>query len=420
MRILVVQTTDWIRRNPAQQHHLLELLSLKGHKIRVIDFEILWREKKGGLFSKRKVFNNVRKIYEGADITVIRPSYIRLPILDYFSILLNQFKEVMREIRDFSPDIIVSFGVVAYLAGAIARRKRIPFVYYWIDVAHRLIPIKLFQPIGWLMERKAIKLADKIFVINKKLKEYVVRNGAPSEKVVVLGAGIDFRKFDPTTAKSSAIRKHLGLKEQDIVLFFMGWLYKFSGLKEVALQLTKHKNIKLVVVGDGDIYDELQKIRDNASISDRLLLLGRRPYSEIPKLIAAADICILPAYPNEPIMVDIVPIKIYEYMAMGKPVISTRLPGVMREFGLGNGIVYVERPEDVVDEAIKLVMANKVKNLGRRGREFVKKYGWDNIANEFERILIDLKETMRTLQKTPTKRKQKRCLEARSIRKETR
>jgi len=389
MRILVVQTTDWIRRNPAQQHHLMEILSLRGHKIRVIDFELLWREKKGGLFSRRRIFNNVRKIHKGASITVIRPSFIRFPILDYLSILLNQFKEIVHQINDFSPDVIVSFGVVACVAGKVAKRKRIPFVYYWIDVTHRLIPFKLLQPIGWLMERKAIKLADRIFVINKKLMEYVISNKASPSKVIVLGAGIDLRRFDPNAIDSSIIRKRFELKD-DIVLFFMGWLYKFSGLKEVAMELTKHKNVKLLVVGDGDLYNELQKIRDKYNIQDRLLLLGRRPYSEIPELIAASNICILPAYPDEPIMRDIVPIKIYEYMAMTKPVISTKLPGVMKEFDLDNGIVYVERPEDVVNQAIKLTMNDDTKNLGKRARNFVEKYSWDNIADEFEGILINL------------------------------
>jgi glycosyltransferase involved in cell wall biosynthesis len=80
-------------------------------------------------------------------------------------------------------------------------------------------------------------------------------------------------------------------------------------------------------------------------------------------------------------------------MAMAKPVISTKLPGVMKEFGLNNGIVYVERPEDVVNEAIKLAINNDVKDLGRRARNFVEKYEWNNIANDFEKILIDLKES---------------------------
>ena len=55
MKILLVQNTDWIKRNPAQQHHLAEMLSLRGHEIRVIDYEILWRnEKEREIISERK------------------------------------------------------------------------------------------------------------------------------------------------------------------------------------------------------------------------------------------------------------------------------------------------------------------------------------------------------------------------------
>ena len=50
-------------------------------------------------------------------------------------------------------------------------------------------------------------------------------------------------------------------------------------------------------------------------------------------------------------MQDIVPIKIYEYMAMCKPVITTKLPGIMMEFGENKGIYYVDKPSDVISKA---------------------------------------------------------------------
>jgi len=44
MKILAIQETDWIKRGPHQQHHLLERMSDRGHDVRVIDFEYLWYE----------------------------------------------------------------------------------------------------------------------------------------------------------------------------------------------------------------------------------------------------------------------------------------------------------------------------------------------------------------------------------------
>jgi glycosyltransferase involved in cell wall biosynthesis len=138
----------------------------------------------------------------------------------------------------------------------------------------------------------------------------------------------------------------------------MGFLYHFAGLKELALELAnnKHENLKLLIVGDGDAYSDLQKIVEKHDLSEKVLLVGKKPYNEIPGFLAATDICILPAYPDEEIMQDIVPIKIYEYMAMGKPVITTMLPGIMKEFGKENGISYVNNPADVPKKTLKRIL----------------------------------------------------------------
>ena len=80
MKILLVQESDWIKRGPHQQHQLIDRLSLKGHQIRAIDYEILWRAQgKKELYSRRQVFDNVSKIHQGAKVTLIRPGMIKSP-----------------------------------------------------------------------------------------------------------------------------------------------------------------------------------------------------------------------------------------------------------------------------------------------------------------------------------------------------
>ncbi|MBA7625445.1 D-inositol-3-phosphate glycosyltransferase [subsurface metagenome] len=390
MRILITQETDWLKRNPAQQHHLAEMLSLRGHEIRAIDYELLWKTQgKRELYSKRQVFGNVSKIHKGAKITVIRPGIIKIPCLDYVSLVFSHKKEINRQIKEFNPDAIIGFGILnSYLAAIRVRDNNTPFIYYWIDVLHKLIPSKLFQPIGKRLESVTLKRADRVLVINDKLREYVINLGAPQERAQVLRAGIDINQFSPNIS-GDPVRRQYGLMKEDTVLFFMGWLYKFSGLKEVALKLAESKNhsLKLLVVGEGDTYEELQQIREEYHLHDRIILTGKKPYEEIPAFIAASDICLLPAYPWESIMQDIVPIKMYEYMAMGKPVISTRLPGIVEEFGKNNGVAYVDRPEDVISKAIELARDGSAKKLGLKGREFVERNSWDKITDGFEEIL---------------------------------
>jgi glycosyltransferase involved in cell wall biosynthesis len=373
----------------------MEKLSLKGHEIRVIDYDIDWRkEKRKKLYTKRTVFDNVHKIYPKARIQVIRPGTLKIPVLDYLSLWHSHKKEIKRQIREFKPDVIVGFGIInTYLASKIGKKCKIPFVYYWIDVLHTLISIKHLQFLGTYLEKATIKNSSKVITINKKLAEFVTKLGAEKEKTCVIGAGIDTKRYNPKM-DGKEIRKKYGIERADKVLFFMGWLYQFSGLKEVALELVKIKdekqNVKLLVVGDGDAFDDLQRIREEHHLDNQVILTGKQPYEKIPEFIAVADICLLPAYPNEKIMQDIVPIKMYEYMAMGKPIITTKLPGVMKEFCEGHGVIYVDKPEDVLKKAIELVEKEKVEEQGLKARGLVERYNWDDIVEEFEGVLEEI------------------------------
>ena len=114
MNLLVLQETDWIKRGPHQQHHLMDRMALKGHKIHVIDHEYLWKD------------DNDKKIITG---------------LDHASILYFHNKEIRKQITEFNPDVIIAFGILnAYLGMRQAKKNNIPFVYYLIDHLHTLLP----------------------------------------------------------------------------------------------------------------------------------------------------------------------------------------------------------------------------------------------------------------------------------------
>lgn len=391
MNILLAQETDWLKRNPHQQHHLADNLSLRGHKIRVIDYELLWPgEEKKELFSRRQIFSGISKTCKEASVTVIRPGIIKVRCLDYISLIFSHKREIKRQIGEFTPDVIIGFGILnAYLAMKSSRRNNIPFIYYWIDILHTLIPFKPFQGIAKSLERKTLRQADKVLVINEELRTLVTRMGADPKRTSVVRAGVNLAQLEENSGDK--IRTEHGIEKDDIVLFFMGWLYNFSGLREVALELVKAKNshLKLLIVGEGDAFNELQGIKEKYDLQNRIILTGKKPYQEIPSLIAASDICLLPAYNNE-IMRHIVPIKLYEYMAMEKPVICTKLPGVMKEFAYNNGVVYVNRPEEVVKKTSELVANQNLVQLGAKAREFVENCSWDKITDEFENILKEV------------------------------
>ena len=275
MKILVLLETNWLEKGPAQHHHLMDRLSERGHEIHVIDYDILWREKKWSLIKKRKVFRNVSRSCQGARVTVIRPTTVNLPILEYASVGHFHMLETIREVNSFKPDILVGFDILnTYIGLKIAKAKKIPFVYYLIDSLHTLIPVKQLQPIGKFLEMKTLQQSDMVLVINEELRRYAINLGADPSKTYVIRAGIDSKRFNPNIS-GFRIREKYGIKNGDIVLFFMGWLYNFSGLKEVAYSLIDYKgnpNIKLLLVGKGDLYDELLKLKIGW-LNDRLILV---------------------------------------------------------------------------------------------------------------------------------------------------
>lgn len=392
MKILVVQETDWITRYPHTQHHLFERLSLKGHTVKVIDYGFDWKlDPNKKLYQKREVFPRVSKIYDGSGIDVIRPASIHTPILEYISLMVSHYREISYQIQQFNPDIIVGFGILnTYIASKLAKKHHIPFIYYWIDALDTLIPEPYFQKIGRFFERKTLQNSRLLFVTNEKLKDHLIGLGADAEKIEIVSSGIDFTRFN-TKISGYEIRKKYQIQDDQIVLFFMGWIYHFAGLKEVAIQLAKEKGkygkFVLLIVGEGDAYEDMIRIKEKYQLENRLILTGKQPYAMIPEFIAAADICILPAYPDEKIMQDIVPIKVFEYMAVGKPVITTRLSGVIKEFGSGNGVIFVDSPEETLKKAEELCTANILHEYGNLGCRYVERKDWNVITDNFEKSL---------------------------------
>jgi glycosyltransferase involved in cell wall biosynthesis len=388
MKILFTQETDWLVKFPIIQHHVLEMMTLRGHEVRVIDFELLWRKTPHGLFSRRQVTPNVMRVFPNSRVMLIRPGIIKIPVLDYVSVLWNHRREIDRQMREWSPDVIIGVSILnSYWAGRAAQRAGIPFIYYWFELMHLFIPLKLFSALGKMVEKAALRRSDKVLTITDNLKQWIAKTGFPEDKIEVLESGVSLKAYQSGTGRDS-IRQVNNFQKEDLVLFFMGWLYHFSGLKEVMREMSRRHDpqIKLLIVGDGDAFEDLRSLQSSLKLSDSVKLVGRKPFSEIPDYLAAADICIFPAYNNETTR-DIVPAKLYEYLAASRPVIATSLPAVVSKFGKGHGVAYVEKPEEVIDKAKELLVSPEWTSIGIEAREFAGRYSWENITDRFEAIV---------------------------------
>ena len=392
MRILYIQETDWIDKGPQQQHHILERLSEKNHVIRVIDYEVLWSKKlSNGLISPKLVLKPPAKAYKNSKIILIRPRALRIPILNYMSILITYGSEIYRQVKTFKPDVIIGTGIlVVSISCFLAKINNIPFIYSVTDKFYDAIPSPIFKPLGFSLEKWLYRNSDEVIVINEQLRKYALRLGSNPRNTHVIRAGNEIELFKPEKTVRQNSRTKFNFKNDELILFFMGWLYKFSGLKEVLLRIKEIKNplVKMFIVGEGDLSNELAVLSNELDLQDSVIIHPWVTYRELPTFIALADICLLPAY-NNPTMNEIVPIKIYEYLAMEKPVIATALRGIYEEFSKGNGVLYGKKPEAVVDRAIQLWKSGKISRIGRKGRNFVmENCDWNHLVNKFELVLM--------------------------------
>lgn len=386
MRVVVVQETDWLKRGPHQQHHLFERLSLRGHEVVVLDYPILrshWPDEP--LYVPRNERANAARIYDGARIRLITPATLSLSLLARPSSVIAHRAALARLIKEARPHVIVSYALSTGIPALnLARRHRIPYIFHVIDALHTIVPVRMLRPVAHAVERRLFGAAQQVLLINEHLRDYAIRMGADPERARVLRTGVDLRRFAPGR-DASAIRAGLGLGPDDHVLFFMGWIYNFSGVREVAESLRDAPpGVRLLVVGDGDDYPALCEMRDSG-LGERLVLTGRVAYDRIPELLAAADVCLLPFH-TVSATEHIVPIKLYEYMAGGKPVIAAPLPGVRRDVGDDNGVVYAPAAGQV--EAA-LAIRSRTAELGRKARAFVEAHcDWERITDEFEALLL--------------------------------
>lgn len=396
LNILFVQETNWLDRNVIHQHHLAERLVQRGHHVQVIDYDILWPERKDrSIWQPRQVYPHTNKVIQGADLEVIRPATLQLPLLCHLSWTSNSLVELRRILNQERPDVVIGLTLTnSYLVARLLKREGVPYISMVLEPYTSMVPQKWTRPVARIVESSSLENSDQVIVFTPQMREYVTLMGACPEKISLIKTGVSLDKFHPELDGSSQ-REKFGISAGDWVLFFMGWLYDFSGMREIITEISKNPEILdgacLLIIGDGDIYSDLKTIITEHNLGNIVILTGRRPYSEIPYLLAAADVCLMPSIENETTR-EIVPMKIYEYLAAGKPVVATRLPGILAEFGNHSGILYADDPLDALNQSLSLrSQPSVVKHLSEIGRRTAEQNAdWEKTTDRFEQLLLDL------------------------------
>lgn len=240
---------------------------------------------------------------------------------------------------------------------------------------------KFLKPLAHLINRKVLENADGIVVVSNYLKEHLKSVGISGEKIIVLTNAADPEVFNPDIYKDSSLKDYSFSGKT--VIGFAGGFYPWHGL-EILIEAfsiisRKHENSILLLVGDGPMRSSIDKKCYEMDLKERVILTGMVSHAQLPSYIAVFDIAVMP-HSNEYGS----PMKIYEYMSMGKPVIAPRFGPL--EDGITHGVeglLFEPKNIDELSECLGSLLQDISlrENMGRCGRErIVKRHNWQDNA----------------------------------------
>jgi glycosyltransferase involved in cell wall biosynthesis len=169
------------------------------------------------------------------------------------------------------------------------------------------------------------------------------------------------------------------------LVVYTGHLYKWKGtdvLAQSANNLPEDCQVYFVGGTANDAKKFKNKYKDLIQ-NKRIVLVEHQPHSEMAKWQSAADVLVLPNSADEKISKNYTsPLKLFEYMASGRPVVASDLPSV-REILNEDNCVFAEpdNPKDLAQKINLLLSDNKLaKTISAKAREDVLKFSWDKRA----------------------------------------
>lgn len=285
-----------------------------------------------------------------------RPEVVVVSSPTFFSILsawlLARWKRagLVIEVRDLWPAIFVELGVLT-----------------------NRFAIRVLEAIELAMYRAA----DRVVVVSEGFRSDLVRRGVPDTKITTIRNGVDLARFSPAAgADLTASRARLGAAPGEVVVLYLGAHGISHGLTAIADAAARlvDRPIRFAFVGEGAAKRDLAQRVDALGL-DNVTLLPGVPRDEVPDLLAAADICLVPLR-DVPLFSTFIPSKIFEYLAMGRAVIGAvrgEPATILREAG-----AVVVEPEDVeaIADAIDALAADPERRaeMGERGRRYVEEH----------------------------------------------
>jgi glycosyltransferase involved in cell wall biosynthesis len=397
VRILITSIVDLERVPHNRIHEFVRFLSQE-HEITVLSIRDWWRSEHPDVDVYRTHFEESLRNIEVVHLTNqrIRPFVQEVTSVAHTGTILDRID------TRFDVHLNYSTLVCGFATTRKMRKQGVGTVY---DIAddlpemigmHPQIPSPL-RPFGRILARlvyqKNVEMSAKITLTTPALKESC---SIPDEKYEILPNGVDTLLFRNHPCKD--LKEDLYGREA-FVIGYVGVLREWVDLEPIFAAVRQlavdYPMIKILILGEEGGLTKPKELASAYALSDRVVFTGTVPYLEIPRFISCMDVGIIPFRSNR-ITIGALPLKLFEYMACEKPVISTPLPAI--EDAMEDSVIYASGEEELA-AAIATLYENpsRQKELGQAGRRFVEhNYSWEVIATRLEQILQEVAESEHT------------------------
>jgi len=312
------------------------------------------------------------------------------------SIRLGLLASALAQLPSEDSVIYADSVLLAHMASYSPRRRLVCEINGVISEEFRMkMPIRgtLLHPLMRYWERKGIQRADHLVVVSPGIAAYLsMLAPGVDQKITILGNGVDPNLFSPTN-NGAGVRRDLGWVQNPVgvlVSTFQVWHGAENLLQATSYVLKQKPEFRLLLVGDGPERRRSERLAQDLGIREAVYFTGSVVPESVPKWIAAADVGLY--FPvlvknQDGFLFD--PIKFYEYMAMGKPVVSVRMPNLGDAvLSARAGILTDPTPEAFAKGLLSVLQdPGNLKEMGLRGAKFVRwDFSWSSIADRIAEV----------------------------------
>jgi glycosyltransferase involved in cell wall biosynthesis len=243
-----------------------------------------------------------------------------------------------------------------------------------------------------MANRMLARITDTIIAVSDSVKNDSVRyDRIDPSRIIVIHNGVDTLAFNPEGTFRD-ISKDLSIEKEDMVIGCVGRIVHSKGLSYLLEALPeilhRYRSVKLLIVGDGSLKEDLREQARRLRILDRVIFAGRR--RDIPDILSRMNVFVIPSIKEG------LPNAILEAMAMGKPVVATNVGGIPEvvQHGVSGLIVPPRDVERIARSVITLIdEPGKAKNMGEKARGFImEQYSMQSTVQKWQTLYLTLLE----------------------------